>query len=323
MSKKGGNRVRYDFDTPLNKNGISTLKWDEEIIRSGDPDLICCGTADLDFKSPGPVLEAIRRTAERGHLGYPRIKEEYYQVIEEWLYKLAGWKIDAHTQVFNNLDIYIAVWMLIDALSEPGDEIIIQPPVHFCFEQIIRDNNRKPVINPLRYDGTRYTMDFEQLEQCFSEKTKLFWLCNPHNPVGRTWTREELKKLGEICINHNVRIISDDVYCGLLYPGIRYTPISSISPEIARNSVICYSASKIYNTMAIKHSFIVTQNPEIMERYIFSCRKMGIDYGMNLIGMEVTMAAFSQCDSWVAQLMEYVSGNYAMLENAVSKELKG
>ena len=307
----------YDFDEMIRRNGLSTMKWEAEIQRTGYEDLLCFGTADMDFSSPEPVLQAVRQIADAGHLGYPYPPEAYYDSIRCWLERIGGWRVDVRKASSVNVGIYTAVWCVLDALTRPGDEVIIQTPVHFCFRQMLLDNDRVPVCNPLVLRDGRYEMNFEALERCFTENTRLFWLCNPHNPVGRAWTREELGRLGEICERHDVMILSDDVYCGLVYPGYRYTPMASLSKELSRRTITCYSPSKIYNTTGIKFSFVIAENPEILERYNRSLRKLDLTYGMNLFGIQTAIAAFDRCDGWVEALMEYIAGNHRYAEMTV------
>lgn len=308
------------FDQEIDRSGMSTMKWEAEIERTGKKDLLCFGTADLDFLSPQPILDAIHQVANIGHLGYPYIKQSYYDAIINWSRRHGEWDIKKEW-ISNNVGIWPASWTIIDALTEPGDEIIFQVPVHFCFGAVTKESGRVAVLNPLiRKDG-RFVMDFEGLEHCFTDKTKLFWLCNPHNPVGRAWEREELERLSSICLRHGVKIISDDVYCGLLYPGIRYTPIATISKEVSMNTITCYSTSKTYNTTGDKHAFVVCENPEILEAYNNSLKKLNLNYGMNIFGLAITEAAYNCCDPWVTELMEYVRGNYMLIKNTIEKEM--
>lgn len=312
-----------DFSKTLQPQGLQRMKWEAEYDRTHDPSLLSFGTADMDFKSPDPILQAIRKVADIGHLGYPYPTQDYYNAIENWLKKTGHWTIDARKCSAVNVGIYTAVWCVIDSLTQPGDEIIIQTPVHFCFQQLIRQNNRKVVMNPLvqKEPGGEYSMDFEQLEQCFTKNTKLFWLCNPHNPVGRAWKKDELRKLGEICLKHKVKILSDDVYCGLLFPNTIYTPIASLSKEISQNTITCYSPSKTYNTTGIKFSFIVTESNELLQKYTNSLGKLDLTYGVNQIGIATTIAAFNECDNWISELMFYIQDNYTYLKDTVHAQL--
>lgn len=310
-----------EFDCVLKRDGLSTMKWEYEIKRTGNPDILSYSTADMDFKSPAPILDAIHEIADAGHLGYPFVKDSYYQSIEEYLEHMCGWKIDARKSVGNNVGIYTAVWNILDALTQEGDEVIIQSPVHFCFAQMLRDNNRIVVENPLKNADNRYEIDFEQLEKCFTQKTRLFWLCNPHNPVGRVWTKEELMKIGEICLKHNVKILSDDVYCGLTFEGHQYTPIASLSKEISDITITCYSTSKIYNTTGLKFSYVVAENPEILKRYQMSLQKLDLTYGFNMIGLAVTEVAYRECNEWLRDLMKYVQDNLNYVKTFMNEKL--
>jgi len=166
-------------------------------------------------------------------------------------------------------------------------------------------------------------MDYELLERQFTQKTKLFWLCNPHNPVGRAWTKEELQRLADICLAHGVRILSDDVYCGLVYPGVTYTPIASLSPEVSRNTITCYSPSKTYNTTGAKFSYIVTENPELLEKYYCSLKKLDLVYGNNIFGLAITEAAYNDCDAWLQAMMEYIAESHAITSEFISNHLPG
>ncbi|SBV98763.1 Mimosine amino transferase [uncultured Eubacteriales bacterium] len=311
------------FDLLPDRRHLSTLKWEYERARTGDPALLSFGTADMDFSSPKPILDAITQVAAQGHLGYPLVRDSYYAAIEGWLARTAGWQIDARACTATNVGIYTSIWTLLDALTAPGDEVIIQTPVHFCFSQLLRDNGRVAVPNPLLLTENGYTMDFDRLETLFTPKTKLFWLCNPHNPVGRAWREEELRRLGELCLRHGVTILSDDVYCGLVYPGHKYTPIASLSPELAQNSVICYSPSKSYNTTGVKFSFVVTENPRILQQYNQSLAKLDLNYGMNIFGLAVTEAAYDHCDEWLSALMDYVRENHRLAEDFVAEHMPG
>lgn len=310
------------FCKEIDLSKVKRMKWEAEIERTGEPDLLCFGTADMDFPSAKPILDAIHEVATIGHLGYPYIQPSFYESIINWQKRLGNWDVMPEW-IATHVGVYPSSWAIIEALTKPDDEIIIQTPVHFCFDDVTRVNGRVPLYNPLIQKDGNYEMDYEHLESVISNKTKLMWLCNPHNPVGRAWSKEELEKLGEICLKHHIRIMSDDVYCGLLYSGQRYTPIASISKEISMNTITCYSTSKIYNTTAIKQSFIVCENTELLEAYNLSLRKQNLNYGKNIIGIAVTEAAFNHCDDWVRELMEYVSANHKMVKKLLEENISG
>ena len=310
------------FHKEIDPSKVNRMKWEAEIERTGDRDLLCFGTADMDFPSAKPILDAIHKVADAGHLGYPFVQPGFYDAIINWQKRLGRWEIKPEW-IATHVGVYPSSWAIIEALTEPGDEIIFQTPVHFCFDAVTRDNGRVPIYNPLVQRNGHFEMDYEHFEAAITPRTKIMWLCNPHNPVGRAWSREELEKLGEICLKNNIIIMSDDVYCGLLYPGKTYTPIASLSKELSMNTITCYSTSKIYNTTGVKQSFVVCENPELLEAYNLSLRKQNLNYGKNVFGLAVTEAAFNHCDDWVRELMDYVSENHNTTKKLLEDGIPG
>lgn len=316
--------MSYQFDGHMDTGNLSRKKWEYEIERTGFQDLLSFGTADMDYHSPKPVLDAIRGVADAGHLGYPHIRDSYYQTIEQWLERLAGWKINGKESVTPHVGIYMACITAMDAFSEPGDEVIIQTPVHARFTQLVKDNGRVPVSNPLKVVDGRYEMDYEQLERCITEKTKILWICNPHNPVGRAWTAAELQRLGDICLSHGVYILSDDIYYGMVYSGVSYTPIASLSKELSQISITCYSPSKCYNTTGVNQSFTIIENPQMQEKYKKSLHKTDLDYAINIVGLAITEETCSgSCDGWLKDFMVYVKKNHEYLTEFVKEQMPG
>ncbi|MBR1918031.1 MAG: aminotransferase class I/II-fold pyridoxal phosphate-dependent enzyme [Spirochaetales bacterium] len=308
--------------TPTNpKSSVPSMKWDYERARTKDSSLIGAGTADMDFPAAKPIRDALSEVARIGYFGYPMLGDSYYEALESWMLRHAGIKVDARKEISHNFGIYPSVWNIFDAICHPGDEVIFSTPVHFCFEFMVRMNDLIPVMNPLRCVNGRYTFDFEQLETLFTKKTKIFWLCNPHNPVGRAWSKEELERVASICLKHNVWILSDDVYCGLLFRGTKYNPIASISPEISQKTITCYSASKSYNMTGIRHSFVYTSNKELLSRYNNSLQRLDLHYGMNVFGIKATEVALRDCDQWLIELMDYIRINFDMFKEALGCEL--
>lgn len=303
--------MKRDLEVKLAEpKGLARLKWEYEQERAGYPDLLGMGTADMDYQSPEPVLQAIRNVACRGHLGYPMIPDAYYEAIHDWLLKKAGWDIDAFQSVCHNSGIYISAWNILDVLTKPGDKIVILSPVHFCFKRMIDMNQRVTIECPLVQVDGRYTISREALEACLASGAKLLWICNPHNPVGRAWSREELEVMAELCLRYDVQILSDDVYCGLTFPGVPYTPMASLSKEISYRTVTLYSTSKTYNTTGLLHSYIVAENPETMKRYIESMDKLDLRYSVDIMGIYALMAAYRDCDGWLDQLRGQIQKNY-------------
>ena len=285
-------------------NSLNRMKWEEEIERSSMEDLLCFGTADMDFRCPEPILSSLSDILQTGHLGYPRVSDEFYTSIENWLFRHTGWKFNARLSLVQNLGVYLSAWNALDALTRPGDRITILTPVHFCFRRVIQSNGRVAVECPLSYENGTYSISYAHLESCFASGSRFLWLCNPHNPIGKAWTKEELTRVADLCEKYHVLILSDDVYCGLTAPGTPYTPIASLSKKISYQTVTLYSTSKIYNTTGLRHSFVIAENPAILKDYTDSIARMNLEYGLNIMGMAASIAAYTKCDPWLDALMK-------------------
>lgn len=301
--------------------GMYRAKWEYELERTSCKDLLCFGTADMDYRSPEPILSALGEILKRGHLGYPAIPDAYYEAISSWLRRIAAWDIDVRSSVTQTPGVYMAAWTALQILTNPGDKVTILTPVHFCFREILNLNGRKVIESPLLLNRNSYQIDFQSLEACLASGSKVLWICNPHNPVGRAWTAEELRKIGELCVKYQVFILSDDVYCGMVFPGIRYTPIASLSKEISYRTITIYSASKTYNTAGLRHAFIAAENPELYKKYREILTAMNLDYGQNLMGITATIAAFNECDPWLLKLMQKMNQNHQFLAAYFSEHI--
>ncbi|MES2871129.1 MAG: PatB family C-S lyase [Pseudomonadota bacterium] len=303
---------KYDFETPIDCSGLSRSKWEFEFERKGRDSLLAFGTADMDFSSPPEVVSALVETAQKGHFGYPYKKKSYHDAVRDYLKRQFDWDVKPEWIQFST-GVYASMQPVIEALSEPGDEIIFQPPVHHIFAELIQANKRVAVENPLLFDGVTYKFDFDHLERVITEKTRMLLLCNPHNPVGRVWTAEELGKLNDICSRRGVRIVSDEVYNGLLYKGVRFTPMASLCASASLNTVTLLSASKSFNLTGLKHSLIVTENEVVREGIAKGQQRSNMYYGGSLFGQVATEVAFRECDLWRSELMEHVSANFECL----------
>jgi len=313
--------MMYDFDAPIDRRGSYTLKWDEELEHYGEH-ILPFGTASMDFPCAKPILDAIKRVADNGQLGYPKIRDSYYTSIEEWLLRHGNWHI-CRDWLRQCVSIYPTCYIAIEMFTDPEDCIIIQPPVHSVFSRMIEANGRKVLYNPLVFDGNKYRMDLIGLNKIIAENpnAKMLWLCNPQNPIGKAWDYDELKELGEICVKNGIRILADEVYSGLTYPGKCYTPIASISKEISDVTLTALSASKTYNTTGSKHSFAVISNPEMRNNYDTWMTRMCLGYGKDTIGLAVTEAALRQCEDWREQLMVYISGTAKVIEDFLAQNI--
>lgn len=303
----------YDFDVILDRKKLSTSKWEGQISEKKNPNLLCFGTADMDFCSAPPIINALREVVEAGHFGYPFKRVSYYEAIIDWYERKFGWSLQKRS-IASNVGIYPSMQAIIEMLTREGDEIIIQTPVHFVFQEVISSAGRVVVMNPLRKEADSYTMDFDHLKKCISSKTKFLWLCNPHNPVGRVWTRQELTTLSEICLEAGISIVSDEVYCGLVYHGQIFTPVASLSKDVSMHAITCMSASKTYNITGMKHSLVITESEDLMDRYYQALKRSNLSYGGSIFGQAALEAAFRYCDDWVEELMTYIEGNFKLVK---------
>lgn len=305
--------MKYNFDEVLDRRNLNSMKWEGQIAEKKNPNLLCYGTADMDFRSAPPIINALTRVVEEGHFGYPFKPDSYYEAITEWYKRKFNWNIERKA-IATNVGIYPSMHTIIEMLTQEGDEIIIQTPVHFVFQEVISSAGRVVVMNPLRKEGNSYIMDFDHLRKCITPKTKFFWLCSPHNPVGRVWTRQELTTLCEICLEAGIPIISDEVYCGLVYHGQTFTPIASLSKEASMNTITCMSASKTYNITGMKHSLVITENDRLMDLYLKTLKRSNLTYGGSIFGQVALEAALRYCDDWVDQLISYIEGNFQLVK---------
>lgn len=306
-------KVNYNFDEVLDRSRLSTMKWESQIKRKNDDSLLCFGTADMDFKSAQPIIDALQQVVAAGHFGYPYKRASYYEAIIGWFKRKCNWEIKQEW-IANSISIYPAFQAFIDGLTEPGDEIIIQTPVHYVFEHVITANGRKTIENPLHVQDGRYTFDLEDLRAKITPKTKMLILCNPQNPMGRVWTPEELTSIVDICLQNGIVILSDEVYLGLTHKGFTHTPVASLSREAAMITITLASPSKSFNITGLKHSLVIAENPKFLELYKKEQMKNDEHFGESIFGQVATEAAFAHCDDWIEQLMQYLAENYRTVE---------
>lgn len=302
-------------------NGLYRMKWEYEQEKNSYPDLLCFGTADMDYKSPEPLLTALHDVLNRGHLGYPMIPDRYYKAIHDWLKEKTGWDVDARCSVLQCAGIYMGASIVLSVLTKPQDMVTILTPVHFCYKEILKLNDRKVIECPLELAENGYRINYDRLEACLASGSRLLWLCNPHNPIGHAWNREELEQIARLCLKYQVYILSDDVYCGLMFPGKSYIPIASLSREISRYTVTLYSTSKIYNTAGLRHACMLTENPEIHKQCLEYLTRLGMDYGQNIMGIEATIAALGACDTWLEYLMKQIAEAHGFLQTYVAENM--
>ncbi len=311
---------KYDFDQVVVRRGTHCVKWDETEIA----DVIPLWVADMDFCVLPEITEALRRRVEHGVFGYALVTDSYYESIINWFRRRHNWNIQRNWILYTT-GVVPAVSATLKALTMPGERVLVMSPVYNCFFSSIRNNGCEVVESALRtttIDGQpTYQVDWADFEaKCSDEKTTVFLLCNPHNPAGRVWTANELSRMNDICLRHNVRVISDEIHCELVMPGFRFVPFASVSEACANNCVVCGSPSKSFNTAGLQMAHIICSNPE-WRRRIDRAININEVCDVNPFAPLAVETAYNQGEQWIDELNEYLWGNYKELCNFFQREL--
>ncbi|MBA4407816.1 MAG: cystathionine beta-lyase [Odoribacter sp.] len=302
----------YNFDELIDRTHSNSVKYDGRKAFFGNADLLPLWVADMDFRTPDFIVEAIRKRAEHEIFGYTLRADSYHQSIVNWLKRRYNWEIRPEWISFSP-GVVAGLTIAIEALSKPGDGVIVQPPVYFPFFDSVKGTGREMIENPLKLENGRYYFDLEDLKSKIKPSTRLLLLSNPHNPGGMAWNREELSALAQICLENKILIISDEIHSDLIFDGFRHTPLAGISEEIAQNSVICMAPSKTFNTAGLTTSFLVIPNRRHFVAYERVMRLPHLHMG-NIFGTVALEAAYTHGDEWLTQLLQYLQENYQQLE---------
>lgn len=311
--------MEYDFSRPTDRRGTDSYKWDS----APEADIIPLWVADMDFETFPGITEALQRRVAHGIFGYTRVPEAYYEAVCRWFDKRHGWHINREDIIYTS-GVVPAVSAVIKALTLPGDQVIVQGPVYNCFFSSIRNNGCEMVSNSLIYnkEELRYEIDFDDLERKLAhERARLMLLCNPHNPGGRVWTRDELTRVAELCRKYGVRVVSDEIHCELTLYDNEYVPFGSLPDELSRGSITCCSPSKAFNTAGLQIANIVCRDAEVRNR-IDRAININEVCDVNPFGVIALQAAYSdEGYEWLTQLRAYISGNYDLLRERFAREL--
>ncbi len=304
--------IPYNFDEIIDRRSSDSIKWATGLVFGSD-EATPMWVADMDFRVPEPVVEALVQRARHGIFGYVTRPPSFYQAITSWWRRRHGWAIEK-PWIVTTTRVVPGLGLAILAFTNPGDKVIIQPPVYPPFLEIVANNGRQLVFNPLKTDGHRYSMDFDDLERLARDsRARMLILCSPHNPVGRVWTRDELLHLGEICLSHHVLIVSDEIHCDLVFPGYKHLPIASLSPELASSTITFSAPTKTFNIAGLDAAYAIIPDPGL--RDIF-CNQVGALHlsGSNTFGTIGLEAAYNQGEDWLGQLLQYLECNLDTLE---------
>jgi len=300
--------VAYNFDKIVSRKNTNCVKYDISSKIFGTDDIIPMWVADMDFQTPDFIINDIKKRLEHEVLAYSIIPNNFYEGIINWISTHHQWKIERSWIQFSP-GVVPALAASVMAFTNPGDKIIIQPPVYFPFATTIANNGRQVVNNELKLENGEYTIDFENFEKNIDARTKMFIMCNPHNPVGRVWTRVELTKIANICLKHNLLLVSDEIHADLVMPGFKHIPIASLSSEIANITITTYSASKTFNLAGTSTAVAIISNEILRKQFLNKLDDWHILQG-NIFGMIATASAFEKGEDWHKQLITYLNDNY-------------
>lgn len=311
---------KYNFDQIIPRQNTDCSKWDAAEILFGSKDIIPMWVADMDIPIAKPITEALRKRTEHEIYGYSLSEpKSTVDAVVQRLQRKFGWQVRPEWVIFTP-GVVPALYSILRSLTVPGDAVIHQDPVYYPFWSAIEDNGCHVANNPLQLVGDRYQIDFEGLEKLFHprrrmgvmpNRVKAMVLCNPHNPVGRVWTREELTRMGEIVLKHNAIMVSDEIHGELLFKGQQHIPFAMLSKEFEQNSITCLAPSKTFNLAGLEASVVIIPNPQLRDR--FKKIRKGFLPGCNVFGLVAMEAAFNEGDVWLEQFLDYMQGNLDFL----------
>lgn len=312
--------MQYNFDEIVDRSGSNAIKLEKLKPVFGHEDLIPLWVADMDFKSPPAIIEALKQRVEHGVFGYTLPSDAYTSSIVNWLERRHRWQVkEEHINFVPGVVKGFA--FAIDEFTEKGDKIIIQPPVYHPFRIVTTSLGREVVNNPLILENGQYKMDFEGLRRTVSDSDcKMLILCNPHNPGGRVWSPEELGELADICYENNILVVSDEIHADMALPGYQHTPFASVSVKAEEISLTLMAPSKTFNIAGIVSSFAVITNKTIRERYLAYLEPRELQQG-TIFAFTATRAAYDECEEWLDQMLDYVQTNIDFVNDYLKENI--
>lgn len=313
--------MKYDFDELVERRGTNCVKWDEEgpcqtDDRCSSKEMIPLWVADMDFKVAPAIQEAVRKRAEHGVFGYNIVPESYYEAVIAWFRRRHQWDIHREWLLYTTA-VVPAMSCVIKALTMPGEKVLILSPAYNCFFSSIKNNGCEVLESPLKAADDSFEVDFIDFEsKCADEKTTLFLLCNPHNPTGRVWTREELQRMYDICHRHGVKVVSDEIHCELIMPGYRFVPFGTVTDDC----VVMNSPSKSFNTAGLQIANIICSHPT-WRRRIDRAININEVCDVNPFGIVALQAAYNESEDWIDELNQYLWGNYQSIRDFIEDNI--
>ncbi|AWK51839.1 pyridoxal phosphate-dependent aminotransferase [Clostridium beijerinckii] len=315
--------MKYDFETLVYRKNIGASKWNlmSKVNPHVKDNIVPFSVADMEFKNPPQIVDGLKKYIDLSILGYTESTEEYYKAVCNWMERKHDWKIRKEW-IAEFSGVVPALYTIIRALTKEEDNVLIMTPVYYPFYKAITTNNRKVINTELVLCKDHYEINFEDFEEKAKlEKTKLLILCNPHNPVGRVWSEEELKRIGEICLENNVIVVSDEIHFDLIMPGFKHTVFANICEEFANNSVICTAPSKTFNLAGLQTSNIIIPNKKIRNKIISERRAAIGNSGLNIFGYKACEIAYNECEDWLDELIKVLAVNKKLVEDFMKKNI--
>lgn len=309
-----------DFDKIINRRHTNCLKYDFAQKRGMPPDVLPLWVADMDFPTSSYIQDALIRQVQHGIFGYSEVQEKYFEILKAWFLRHYQWEISEKWLV-KTPGIVFALAMAVKAFTNPGDGVLIQLPVYYPFREVIEDNQRKVVSNDLVYDeNLKYHIDFSDFEEKIKkEKIKLFFLCNPHNPVGRVWTKEELEKIGTICKKYSVIVVSDEIHADFVFKG-KHQVFADVREDFSQFTITCTSPSKTFNIAGLQLSNIFIPNPELKKKFVQQLNAAGYSQ-LNIMGLIAAMAAYQDGEEWYQAVHHYIGENIAYTRQFIEQQM--
>ena len=318
---KGRELMKYNFDEVIDRKNTDSMKWSASYLERhfGSADCVPLWVADMDFRTAQPVIDAVTERAGHGIYGYALAGDEFYEAVIKWQKRRNGWEVKKEWIVFSP-GVVPALWHIVRTFCSPGEKVILQSPVYYPFYKVIEDNGCQVINNRLINNGGRYEMNFDELEkQAADGSVRMMILCSPHNPVGRVWTKEELRRVSEICFANDVLLVSDEIHSDLVFRPNVHTPAASLSEELMMNTITCMAPSKTFNLAGVQVSDVIVPDRRLRRRLAGSLKSAGVM--PNVFGLAAQTAAYNEGEEWLEQLLEYLAGNLDFMENFITSEL--
>lgn len=313
--------MKYNFDEIVDRKNTDSIRWSAGNKLWKNKDGLPLSTADMDFKSPVEIIQAIKKRADHGVFGYAYISDTYYEAVINWVKNRHNWEIKREW-ITCSPGVIPALNASIAAFTRPGDSILIQTPVYPPFFSIVKNNSRNLVINQLLYNDGRYSIDFDTLEKQLTSGVKMMLLCSPHNPVGRVWSYKELKLISELCLKNDVLLVSDEIHSDIVYSKVEHTPLSSISEDIAANSITCISPTKTFNIPGVGISTAIISNRKLHDEFNATLSKMAASVH-NIFGILASEEAYRYGSEWLNQLLPYLESTADLMDKYIRENIPG